>query len=70
MSSLGWIMTEILPSLLQASVEFALTKNAVTLFKLVNAGYPNLLMEGAEYQQQLLKVYLYCWSVLKSLFTL
>lgn len=44
-------MTRILLSLLQASVEFALTKNAVTLFKLGNAGYPDLLMEGAEHQQ-------------------
>lgn len=70
MSSSSWIMTKILPSLLQDSVEFALTKDAVTLFKLVNTCYPDLLMEGAEHQQQLFKVCLYCWSVLKSLFTL
>lgn len=29
-------------------------------FKFVNAGYPDLLMEGAEHQQQFLKVCLYC----------
>lgn len=40
---------QILPSLLQAGVEFALTKNAVTLLKLVNTGYPDLLMKGAEH---------------------
>lgn len=44
-------MTRILPSLLQASVRLALTKNAVTLFKLVNTSYLDLLMEGAEHQQ-------------------
>lgn len=40
---------QILPSLLQAGVEFALTKNVVTLLKLVNTGYPDLLMKGAEH---------------------
>lgn len=44
-------MTRILPSLLQANVEFALTQNAVTLLKLVNTGYADLIMEGAEHQQ-------------------
>lgn len=51
MSSSRWVITRILPSLLQAGVGLALTKNAVTLFKLVNAGYLELLMEGAEHQQ-------------------
>lgn len=51
MSSSRWVITRILPSLLQAGVGLALTKNAVTLFKLVNAGYLEVLMEGAKHQQ-------------------
>lgn len=67
-------MTKILPSLPQAIVEFASTNNiepySQILLKFVNACYPDLLMEGAEHQQQFLKVSL-CWDVLmKMLFTL
>lgn len=61
------IMTKTSPSLPQAITEFASTNNRAlqSHFKFVNAGYLDLLfMEGAEHQQQFLKVCLYCWNVL------
>lgn len=66
-------MTKTSTSLPQAITEFVSTNNRAlqSHFKFVNAGYLDLLlMEGAEQQQQFLKVCLYCWNVLmKMLFT-